>query len=124
MVNPSTGMLEYLYMPQTDTFVRENCPIRDIAAIWDLERIERFLNRHELFTVINKSLQHYKKYVIAHDRYMILDPARLGEPSSIAHSAFMALTLLHAPSGRHTRRIAALAEGIVQQQRPNVVSRT
>jgi hypothetical protein len=119
MVNPSTGMLEYLYMPQTDTFVRENCPIRDIAAIWDLERIERFLNRHALLPVINKSLQHYKRYVIAHDRYMILDPERLGEPSSIAHSAFMALTLLHAPSGRHTRRIAALAEGITQQQRPN-----
>jgi hypothetical protein len=112
-------MLEYLYMPETDTFVRETCPIRDIAAIWNLERIERFLNKHELLPVINKSLQHYKRYVTARDRYMILDPKRLGEPSSIAHSAFMTLALLHAPSGRQNRRIAGLAEGIVQQQRPN-----
>jgi hypothetical protein len=119
MVNPRTGMLEYLYMPETDTFVRETCPIRDIAAIWDLERIERFLNKHELLPLIKKSLQHFKRYVVAHDRYMILDPERLGEPSSIAHSAFMILALLHAPSGRQTRRIAALTEGILQQQRPD-----
>jgi hypothetical protein len=119
MVNPRTGMLEYLYMAETDTFVRENCPIRDIAAIWDLEKLERFLNRHELVSVINKSLQHYKTYVIARDRYMILDPQRLGEPSSIAHSAFMILSLLYAPSGRHNRQAGALAEGILQQQRPN-----
>jgi hypothetical protein len=112
-------MLEYLYMPETDTFVRENCPIRDIASIWDLEKLERFLNRHELLPVIDKSLQHYKKYVIAHDGYMILDPERLGEPSSIAHSAFMTLSLLHAPSGRHNRRVGALAQGILEQQRPN-----
>ena len=46
MVNPRTGMLEYLYMPETDTFVRENCPIRDIASIWDLEKVEHFLGRH------------------------------------------------------------------------------
>jgi hypothetical protein len=118
MVNPRTGMLEYLYLPETDTFVRENCPIRDIASIWDIERLERFLNTRELLPVINKSLQHYEKYVIANDLHMILDPERLGEPSSIAHSAFMILALLYAPSERHTR-IAALAEGILQQQRPN-----
>jgi hypothetical protein len=28
MVNPDTGMLEYLYIPESDRFVRENCPIR------------------------------------------------------------------------------------------------
>jgi hypothetical protein len=119
MVNPRTGMQEYLYMPETDTFVRENCPIRDIASIWDLEKLERFLHKHELLPVINESLQHYKRYVIAHDSYMILDSERLGEPSSIAHSAFMILTLLRAPSARQTGRIAALAEGILRQQRPN-----
>jgi len=119
MVNPHTGMLEYLYVPETDTFVCENCPIRDIASIWDLEKLERFLNRHELVPVINRSLQHYKRYVIARDRYMILDPERLGEPSSIAHSAFMILALLHAPPGQRIRRIAALTEGILQQQRLN-----
>jgi hypothetical protein len=37
MVNRDTGMLEYLYLPETDRFVRENCPIRDIASVWDVE---------------------------------------------------------------------------------------
>ena len=26
MVNPQTGMLEYLYIPEDNRFVRENCP--------------------------------------------------------------------------------------------------
>ena len=42
MVSPRTGMLEYLYMPETDTFVRENCPIRDIAPFGILKSWSAF----------------------------------------------------------------------------------
>ena len=45
MVNAETGMLEYLYIPETDRFVRENCPIRDIASVWDVELLGQFLHR-------------------------------------------------------------------------------
>lgn len=48
MVNPDTGMLEYLYIPESDRFVRENCPIRDIASVWDAEVLGDFLGREEL----------------------------------------------------------------------------
>jgi hypothetical protein len=43
MVNPDTGMLEYLYISESDRFVRENCPIRDIASVWDAEVLGDFL---------------------------------------------------------------------------------
>jgi hypothetical protein len=119
MVNPDTGMFEYLYLPQANDFVREKSPIRDIATVWDVEVLSDFLNRHELRPLIEKSLRHYGDYLVERGEYLILDPRRLEEPSCIAHSAFMILALLHAPPPRRTREVAALAGGILRQQRPN-----
>jgi hypothetical protein len=117
MVNPETGMLEYLYIPQEDHFVRENCPIRDIASVWDAELLGEFLNKQELRPLIATSLRHFDGYLVDRNGCAMLDSARLGEASTIAHSAFMMLGLLHAPPPRPTHQIAALAEGILQQQR-------
>jgi hypothetical protein len=117
MVNPDTGMLEYIYFPQTDAFVRERCPIREIASVWDVERVSHFLNRRELFPMVEKSLRHYDDYLVEREGHLILDPGRLAEPSSIAHGAFMILALTGAPAPRKIRRITALADGILRQQR-------
>jgi hypothetical protein len=118
MVNRETGRFEYLYVPQTEKFVRENCPIRDIASVWDAEVLGEFLGRDELRGVVETSLRHYCECLIQRDGCLILDPELLLEPSSIAHSAFLLLALLHAaPHGDH--RIAGLAEGILRQQRPD-----
>ena len=119
MVNPSTEMLEYLYIPEADALVREKSPIRDIASVWDAEVLGDFLNRGELRPLIERSLRHYDSYLVERDGYLILDARRLEEPSSIAHSAFMILALLRAPPPRRTHQIAALAAGILRQQRPD-----
>jgi hypothetical protein len=111
------GSLSGEVIPESDWFVRENCPIRDIASVWDAEVLGDFLGREELRSLIEKSLRHYEDYLVERDGWLLLDPRPLGEPSSIAHSAFMMLALLHAPLPRLTRQIAALAEGIVCQQR-------
>jgi len=119
MVNPSTGMLEYLYMPETAAPVLEKSPIRDIASVWDAEMLGDFLNRGELRPLAERSLRHYGDYLVERDGYLILEPRRLEEPSSIAHSAFMILALLRAPPPRRAHQIAALAAGILRQQRPD-----
>ncbi|HET9982648.1 MAG TPA: hypothetical protein VFQ38_03640 [Longimicrobiales bacterium] len=119
MVRPETGRLEYLYIPETDAFVRESSPIRDVASVWDVEVLGEFLKRRELHPLIERSLRYYDDFLVERDDALILDPERLEEPSSIAHSAFMILALLHAPSRRWTRRVAALASGILHQQRPD-----
>ncbi|MHA3771649.1 hypothetical protein ACXR0O_08940 [Verrucomicrobiota bacterium sgz303538] len=119
MVNPYTGMLEYLYLPEADRFIRENCPIRDIASVWDVEVLGKFLDREELLPLIERSLLHYDSDLVERDGYTVLDSRRLGEPSSIAHSAFMIPALLHAPPPHKTQQIAALVEGILHQQRPD-----
>jgi hypothetical protein len=117
MVDERTGFLEYLYLPETDTFVREQSPIRDIASIWDAALVGDFVGRDDLHGMIERSLAKYCAQLVRHESSLILDPGRLGEPSSIAHSAFMILALLHAPEPRKTREITALADGILRQQR-------
>jgi hypothetical protein len=119
-----------LYLPKTDRFIRERCPIRDIAAVRDVAVLNEFLDRHELRLLIEQSLHQYGDYLIQRDGYLSLDPRRLEEPSSIAHSAFMLLALLHAPPPsspqpsplREEDRVSGiigLAEGILRQQRPS-----
>ncbi len=117
MVNPSTGMLEYLYVPGAIAQVRERSPIRDIASVWDAEVLGDFLKKEELRPVIERSLRHYHGYLVERDGCLILDSRQLGETSSIAHSAFMILALLRAPRPRRRCQIAALAGGILGQQR-------
>jgi hypothetical protein len=119
MVNERTGFLEYLYVPGTDSFVREQSPIRDIASVWDAALVSAFVKRDDLAGMIERSLAKYCGQLVSHEGSLVLDRRRLGEPSSIAHSAFLILALLHAPPPRKTREIAALADGILRQQRPD-----
>ncbi len=119
MVDPSTGMLEYLHVPGAAMPVREKSPIRDIASVWDAALLEDFLKRSELRPLIERSLRYYEGYLVPRDDHLILDSRRLAEPASIAHSAFMILGLLHAPPPRRDHEIAALAAGILRQQRPD-----
>ncbi len=37
MIDESTGRLLYLYDPENDVTIGDGEPIRDIAAIWDVE---------------------------------------------------------------------------------------
>jgi hypothetical protein len=117
MVDPSTGLLGYIYLPEQESFVRMRSPIREIASVWDAAVLGAFLGRRELDPLLTRSLRHYRDYIVARDRHAIVDPERLEEPASIAHSAFMILALLHAPAPDAARNIAALAEGLLQQQR-------
>ena len=119
MVDERTGMLGYMYVPDRDAFAPERSPIRDIASAWDAAVLERFLGRDQLREVIDRSVAHFAGYLIERDGALVLDPLRLGEPSTIAHSAFLLLAMLRAPTPRWRREIAALAEGIVRQQRPD-----
>jgi hypothetical protein len=118
MVDPSSSRFYYLYLPDVDELVHKNSPIRDLGSVWDAEVLGDFLDSAKLEPVIQRSLRHYADYLVERDDYSILDPRRLGEPSSIAHSAFMILAELHARSAE-AARVAALATGILRQQRPD-----
>jgi hypothetical protein len=117
MVSPETGRLAYLYRPVQGTIVADGQPVRDIGTIWDVAILSRFLTRSELKPVIERSLDHYTSLLVPHGRAMFLDSRRLGEPSSIAHSAFLALALLASGSPDRGEIIDDLACGIVDQQR-------
>jgi hypothetical protein len=114
MVSPETGRLAYEYHPVQDKLVVDGHHIRDIAAVWDLAILSEFLDRSELRPVIETSLEHYTNMLVHHGSGSILDPRQLGEPSSIAHSAFLALALL---ASRRTTPAVGIVDAIVDQQR-------
>ena len=119
MVSKETGRLVYLYDPMTNAFVADGSPIRDIASVWDMEILSNFLNRRELEPVIERSLEHYSHTLVRRDGYMILDSKLLDEPSSIAHSAFLLLSLMHSRLPDRKEKAFLLADGILAQQRPD-----
>ena len=119
MVNEKTGRLVYIYDPRANSSVMDGSPIRDIASVWDMEILSDFLNRQELHPVIERSLEHYSHYLTRRDGYAILDPKLLEEPSSIAHSAFMLLSLIHSHLSDRKKKAQLLADGILVQQRPD-----
>jgi len=119
MVDEKTGRLVYTYDPKANTSEVDGSPIRDIGSVWDMEILSLYLNRQELDPVIERSLEHYSHYLIRRNGYTILDPNLLEEPSSIAHSAFMLLSLVYSRLSMRKEKALPLADGILVQQRPD-----
>jgi hypothetical protein len=117
MVDENTGRLLYLYDPGAEVSVGDGELIRDIAAIWDVEVLSRFLGRDELRSLIRRSLDHFEHLIVERDGYAIVAAQR--EQSSIAHSAFLALALIHSQLPDSARWFAPLLAGILRQQRKN-----
>jgi hypothetical protein len=115
MVDESTGRFLYLYDPENDVAVADGEPIRDIATIWDVEVLSAFLGRDDLRPVIRRSLDHFSRLIIECNEYAMGAPS--GEPSSIAHSAFLALALCRSDLPDKIERLTPLIDGILHQQR-------
>lgn len=119
MVAEDTGRFLYRYDPETGEAIANGSPIRDIATVWDVLLLGRFLGRSDLVAVAGRCLEHYTGQLVTHDGALILDPVRLGEPSGIAHSAFLILALLESQTPARDLVVRALADGILRQQRPD-----
>ncbi len=115
MVDKSTGHLLYLYDPENDVMIGDGEPIRDIAAIWDVEVLSAFLGRDDLRPLVRRSLDYFSRLIVERDEYAIVAPG--GEQSSIAHSAFLALALSRSAFPDKIQRLAPLIDGILRQQR-------
>ncbi len=119
MASQKNGRLVYMYYPETDIVVTDGSPIREIASIWDIEILSEFLDRQDLEDIIRSSLYYYSHYLVNRKGYFILDPDLLEEPSGIAHSAFMILSLIHSRAPDRNEKVRLLADGILEQQRPD-----
>jgi hypothetical protein len=115
MVDERTGRLLYTYDPETGVAIGDGEPIRDIAAVWDVEVLSAFLGRDDLRDLIRRSLVHFEQRVVPRAGYAIVAPG--GGSSSIAHSAFMALALARSDLPDKVQRFTPLVDGILRQQR-------
>ncbi len=72
MVDESTGRLLYLYDPQSGLTTGDGEPIREIAAIWDIEVRSAFLGRDDLLPLIRRSLNYFRRFIVERDKYAII----------------------------------------------------
>ena len=118
MIDGKTGRLIYIYEPGEDLAIRDRSPIRgDLGSIWDIEVLGRLLKRDELEPSAHRSVAHYCSRLIGRQGYAFLNPDFLGEPSGIAHNAFLLLSLLLSTYSWREEHIRPLADGIVKQQK-------
>jgi hypothetical protein len=115
MVDEATGRLLYSYDPETGIAIGDGEPIRDIAAVWDVEVLSAFLGRNDLRDLIRRSLAHFDQRVVPRDGFAIVVPG--GASSSIAHSAFLSLALARSDLPDRVQRLTPLTDGILRQQR-------
>jgi hypothetical protein len=115
MIDESTGRFLYLYDPENDVTIGDGEPIRDIAAIWDIEVLSAFLGRNDFRSLIRRSLDYFGQLVVGRGEYAIVAPR--GRQSSIAHSAFLALALSRSEFPDKIQRLTPLIGGILHQQR-------
>jgi hypothetical protein len=71
MVYERTGRLLYLYDPENDVATGDGEPIREIAAVWDVEVLSAFLGCDDFRDLIVRSLDHFEQRVVARDGYAI-----------------------------------------------------
>jgi len=117
MIAEERGRFVYTYDPLDDVAASDGSAIRDIGSIWDVEVLSRFLGRPDMARVVDVPLRQYVNDLVDRDGTLILDPGRLGEPSGIAHSAFMILSLLSSSLPEREAKASGLGEGILRQQR-------
>jgi hypothetical protein len=112
MASPQTGMLAYLYRPQADRLGQENCPIREIAAVWDVEVLGEFLDRPNLEPLADRSLRYFVSFLTNWDSYFILSPLlpslQTVEPRGRPHSRMVSLGHQATLAGIRTRHPAPL----------------
>lgn len=120
MVGSEHGRLEYSYSP-TGESEPPVCVIRDMGAVWELELLSHFLDKRDLNDVIEHSLDFFCKGIakLPDGAGIIMDPRFIGEPSTVAHSAMLLLSLLWDNIRRPTALTAGVAGGILAQQRPD-----
>lgn len=121
MVSTDTGLLVHTYDPETNKTAGRGSAIRDIASVWDVEVLSDFLgHRRDVAALVERSLEYYSRFLVPREGSLHFDSELLGEPASIAHSAFMLLALLDAAEVRisgHDEKAVQVAQGISSQQR-------
>ncbi|MBX3155048.1 MAG: hypothetical protein KF773_03535 [Deltaproteobacteria bacterium] len=116
MRDARTHRLVSAYDPVRDTAIADGSPLRNITAIHDVARLGEMLGRAELAALVARSLEHWQRLLAPRERGVVLDERRIGEPSSIAHSASLVRAYLAAAS-RPEGIVPALVAGILAQQR-------
>jgi hypothetical protein len=127
MIHPQTGKLVYEFDPVHNKARLQNCPIREMGSVWDIQVLQDFLGNRDLQNHVDGWMKEFMKNIVESSSessqgssFYIMNGKRLQEPASIAHSAFMILCLAYYKGKAIEDRLQIIkrfADGIVHQQR-------
>jgi hypothetical protein len=115
-VNKTTGRLNYLYYPETDTFSTSNNTTRQLGASWTTLKTEDFLGKKDLNAMVKKTLDYYlaRKFLVNDKTSAYLNS---DGQSSISYNAFVILILMRFDYPNKWELISQFAKGILLLQR-------
>ncbi len=113
-VKLSTGMLEYRYFPNDNSYSTDQNHTRQLATAWAISRLQDFLGIDSLDSIIKSTLDYYIDLSRCNDDYCYIWEE--GE-SKLCYNAFILMTLLEFDKFPDTEKwIQKLADGILAQQ--------
>jgi AMMECR1 domain-containing protein len=115
--NPKTKRVNYLYYPVTNTYSKDDNEVRNLAVLYILPELKRFIGDDSLDGLIRNTTDHYISKIKRNAGYSYLE---LGADSKISFSAFMILSLIRQPYYPGSLETATgLADGILSLQQPD-----
>lgn len=116
-VDPKTGRVSYLYYPVTDKYSKDTNEVRNLAVLYILPEIRRFLGGDSLNNLISGTTDHYLSKIKHAEDYSYID---LDGDAKIPYNAFMILSLAGQPDYPGSLETAGrLANWILSLQQPD-----
>ena len=137
MIDPATNRFYLISRPPSGELFHEHCPVRELGVTWDALTLLEFwgkdemneklegIDKQRLSSAVEETIQCYMNALTSYEDHLILDPNILREPSNIAHSGFLILTIVIAlrmsmfDVASVAPLVNKLARGIISMQNPD-----
>ncbi|MFA5146606.1 MAG: AMMECR1 domain-containing protein [Candidatus Omnitrophota bacterium] len=115
-VDPGSGMTQYAYSPARDLYSEKNNHPRQMAALWAITELRRFLRDGSSDELIEREIDYYLGRLRDEGGYsfFVIDGR-----ASIAYNAFMILALLNTDRPDKGGVLKRLGDGILAMQDPD-----
>jgi hypothetical protein len=117
-IDQTKGILHYQYQPKIDSYSTENNHTRQLATLWAITELNKFLNTDQALTdLINSTLDYYLYFKKCTTDYCYL---QIDNNSQIAQNAFSLLALQNTPNYHNSKNLQKqFAQALINQQQKN-----
>ncbi|MBD3359755.1 MAG: hypothetical protein GF365_03570 [Candidatus Buchananbacteria bacterium] len=115
-IDQAKGILHYQYQPATNSYSNKNNHTRQLATLWAITELNKFLNNDKALTdLINSTFDYYLYFQKCPADYCYL---QIEDNNQIAQNAFILLALQNEPNYPNSQNLQKkFAQALINQQR-------